>query len=277
MPLYRRLSPTSVLVALALSGLGACTRGFQINQFASSPATLYAAGMREYERKHWDNAVAAFEKLTLELPARDTLLPRAHFYLGRAHARRGENLLAAQSFSRLVESFPDDTLADDALVEAGDAYRRLWRKPVLDAQYGQTAMETYRTLLSLYPNSPLRDRATKGIAQLEEMMAAKDYNAGMFYLRRKAYDSAIIYLRDVTRSFPDTPTARKSYLRLVDAYRAINYKEDITEVCGEMRQSYPNDAEVQRACGPGPTASAPPTGPPARDSAPPPPSGQPRS
>ena len=257
MPLYRRLSPTSVLVALALSGLGACTRGFQINQFASSPATLYAAGMREYERKHWDNAVAAFEKLTLELPARDTLLPRAHFYLGRAHARRGENLLAAQSFSRLVESFPDDTLADDALVEAGDAYRRLWRKPVLDAQYGQTAMETYRTLLSLYPNSPLRDRATKGIAQLEEMMAAKDYNAGMFYLRRKAYDSAIIYFRDVTKNYPTTDRARQAYLRLAAAYREIRYREDLADVCATLRQNYPTDRDVRSTCGGVPAPATP--------------------
>ena len=270
MPRHRRLSPTFAFVALALvlSGLVACARGFQVSQFASSPAQLYAAGMREYDRKHWENAVAAFEKLTLELPARDTLLSRAHFYLGRAHARRGENLLAAQSFSRLVESFPDDTLADDALVEAGDAYRRLWRKPVLDAQYGQTAMETYRTLLSLYPSSPLRDRATRGMGQLAEMMAAKDYNAGMFYLRRKAYDSAVIYFRDVTKNYPTTDRARQAYLRLADAYREIHYREDLADVCATLRQNYPTDRQVRATCGGVP---APVAAPPAAPAAPAPP------
>src|ERR671913_885826 len=183
---FRRLSPTFVLIALALAGPAACSRGFQIAKFQGSTTQLYEVALREYQRKHWDSAIAAFEKLTLDLPARDTLLPRAHYYLGRAHERRGEHLLAAQSFSRLVESFPDDSLADDALLESAEAYKKLWRKPVLDAQYGQTSIETYRSLLSLYPNSPLRDRATKGISELEEWMAAKDYDAGMFYLRRKA-------------------------------------------------------------------------------------------
>lgn len=257
---YRRLRPTLPLLALglALSGLVACARGFQINRYASSPSALYAAGLREYQRKHWDSAVAAFEKLTLELPARDTLLPRAHYYLGKSHGRRGENLLAAQSFSRLVESFPDDSLADDALIESAEAYKRLWRKTVLDAQYGQTSIETYRTLLSLYPNSPLRDRATRGISQLEEWMAAKDYDAGMFYLRRKAYDSAIIYFRDVTTGFPATDKARQSYLRLADAYRAIRYRDDLAEVCSTLRQTYPTDREVRSTCGGVPATAATP-------------------
>ena len=34
------------------------------------------------------NAVAAFEKLTTDLPARDTLLPRAHWFLARAHQQK---------------------------------------------------------------------------------------------------------------------------------------------------------------------------------------------
>src|SRR4030095_3315349 len=49
--------------------------------------TLYGAGLREYQRRHWGNAVAAFEKLTTDLPARDTLLPRAYWYLANAHGR----------------------------------------------------------------------------------------------------------------------------------------------------------------------------------------------
>jgi outer membrane assembly lipoprotein YfiO len=265
----RRLRPTLrrlALSATALAGVVGCARGFQVSQYSSSTTALYQAGLREFNRKHWDNAVAAFEKLTLELPARDTLLPRSQYYLGQAHVHRGENLLAAQAFSRLVESFPDDSLADDALIESAEAYKRLWRKPVLDAQYGQTAIETYRTLLSLYPTSPLRARATKGIAQLEEWMAAKDYNAGMFYLRRKAYDSAIIYFRDVTKSFPATDKARQSYLRLADAYKAIRYRDDLAEVCSTLRQNYPTDREVRSTCGGVPTTAA--TPPPAPQPAP---------
>lgn len=254
-PLFGRFALPLAALAL-IAGLGACAKGFQVNQYAGSNERLYAAGVREIDRHHWDNAVAAFEKLTLDLPARDTLLPRVYFYLGQAHEKKDEHLLAAQSFSRLTEAFPDDSLADDALFESGESYRKLWRKPVLDAQYGQTALATYRTLLSLYPNSPLRERANAAITRLEEMFAIKDYDSGMFYLRRKAFDSAIIYFRDVVKNYPNARHSRAAQLRLVDAYRAIRYKEDATEVCNTLRQSYPGDREVRETCGAAPAAAA---------------------
>lgn len=259
-PLFGR-SALPLAAALLVAAFAACSKGFQVNAYAGSDERLYAAGVREFDRRHWDNAVAAFDKLSLDLPARDTLLPRVYFYLGRAHERKGEHLLAAQSFSRLTEAFPDDSLADDALFESGEAYRRMWRKPVLDAQYGQTALATYRTLLSLYPNSPLRDRATSAITRLEEMFATKDYDSGMFYLRRKAFDSAIIYFRDVVKNYPNARHARDAQLRLVGAYRAIRYKDDAAEVCNALRQSYAGDREVRETCGAGAPAAATTTSP----------------
>lgn len=253
----RSVPSTVALLALAVVvALAACAKGFQVSAFGGSNERLYAAGVREFDRRHWDNAVTAFEKLSVDLPARDTLLPRVYYYLGRAHVGKGENLLAAQSFSRLTESFPDDSLADDALLESGEAYRRLWRKPVLDAQYGQTSLATYRTLLALYPNSALRSRAEAAVARLEEMFATKDYNSGMFYMRRKAFDSAIIYFRDVVKNYPNASKSRQAYLRLVDAYAAIRYKDDVADVCATLHKNYPGDREVRAACGSAPAAAA---------------------
>jgi outer membrane protein assembly factor BamD len=252
MPQPRR-RPAALLGALALAALG--TLGCHSETFNQklqkqpSNEARYRLAMQEYQRKHWDNAIAAFDKLTIELPARDTLLPRCYYYLGMAHVKNGENLLAAQSFTRLPEAFPDDTLADDAIMEAAKAYARLWRRPSLDPQYGQTALSTYRTLLGMYPNSPLRDRATREIARLENMLATKDYEAGMFYLRRKAFDSAIIYFRDVIRNYPSSSRTKDAYLRLVQAYRAIHYRDDAAEACDAVRRSFPTDAAVRRMCG----------------------------
>lgn len=257
MPLIRLSKGTWCLVALV--GL-ACSNAFRPNRYPTNES-LYAASLREYRARRWDGAIAGFDKLTLELPARDSLLSRSHYYLAMAHERKGEHLLAAQSFSRLTETFPDDSLADDALLAAGRSYKEMWRKPTLDPTYGQTALSTYRTLLSLYPNSPLVDDATREIARLEEWFARKDYENGMYYMRRKAYDPAIIYFKDVARLYPNTATARNANLRLVDAYKEIRYREEIREVCAGLHQRYPGDREVVDTCGaaPPPPAVAVPT------------------
>jgi len=243
-----------LLVALMLPA--ACRPTFQLRRYTTDVA-LYQASLREFERRRWDNAVLGFERLTTNLPARDTLLPRAFWYLAKSQQGRREWLLAAQSFTRLVEGFPEDTLADDALLDAARSYRRLWRKPTLDSQYGETALATYRQFLGLYPDSPLTGTATAELGQLEEWFAVKNFEIGQHYLRRKMYDSAIIYFRDVMRLYPSAPTARRAGLRMVHAYRSIRWNDEAKEVCTTLRRNYPTDQEVRLACGDVTAAAAP--------------------
>jgi outer membrane protein assembly factor BamD len=262
-----------VLFAVLLLSLAACHPDFKVATYTTNEA-LYRAGLEEFNHHRWENATTAFEKLTTDLPARDTLLPRSHWYLARAHQERDEWVLAGTSFTHLVESFPDDTLADDAALEAARSYRKLWRRPALDPTYGESAEASYETLIGLFPTSPLIPVAKQELAALQEMFAQKSYLSGMYYLRRKAHDSAIIYFKDVVAKYPEAPTARLAQLRLVDAYKAIHYKDDAADQCAELRRLFPDDAEVRSTCtGVGPPAPStadstkatpPATGPPSR-------------
>ena len=253
MPLYRTLR-LGLLVLSAVAAAG-CSRGFRVNRFRTNEA-LYVAGLAELQKRKWDNAVLAFEKLTFDLPARDTLLPSAQWYLAKAHAGRGEHLLAAQAYNRMAESFATDSLADDALFEAAREYQKMWRKPTLDAQYGEQALSSYQTLLGLYPDTDRKADAEKAIATLQEWFASKDYESGMYYFRRRAYDSAIIYFKDVVENFPQTNKAREAYLRLATSYDEIRYREDKKEVCATLYSKYPTDKEVAELCGAPPSIPA---------------------
>ncbi|GJG88384.1 hypothetical protein tb265_35650 [Gemmatimonadetes bacterium T265] len=240
------------MIVPALVGT-ACASTFDATKY-TNPVDLYRVSAQRMQRRKWDDALAGFDRLASQLPARDTLLPRVYFAQGQAHARKDEHLLAAQAYARIQDAFPDDSLAPEALYEEGREYEQLWNKPSLDPQYGQTALATFRQLLQLYPDSRRVPDATREVANVNQMFAAKDLETGMHYLRRKAYDPALIYFKDVVRLYPGTPAARGAYLRMVQSYKAINYKEEIAETCTEMRRAYARDAEVQRACG---TAAAP--------------------
>src|SRR5256712_10901146 len=98
--------------------------------------------------------------------------------------------------------------------------------------------------------------------QLKEWFSQKDYKNGMFYLRRRAYDSAIIYFKDVIASYPGTRRVPEALLRLVDSYRAIGYAEELKETCANLRQYFPKADGVAARCpadtGDPPRSSGPP-------------------
>jgi outer membrane protein assembly factor BamD len=245
--------PVLFALALAVTG-GACFGSFNTRDYSTS-AALYAAGMKKYRDGKYADAATAFERLTLDLPTRDTLLPLAHWYLGWARLKHDERLLAAQAFIRLSETVPDDTLADDALLMSGRSYRGLWKRPSLDPQYGLLAQTQFRLLIGVYPQSALLDTAQMELKRIDEMFASKDYETGMHYRRRKAYDSAIIFFKDVVKNFPETDRARQAMLRMVEIYRLpeLDYKEDAAEMCDALRAAYPSHPEVVATCKVSPT------------------------
>jgi outer membrane assembly lipoprotein YfiO len=243
------ISRAALAVAIMSVVAIGCGTKLDLKKYNGDNEALYRISLRAFERHNWDDAVVGFEKLTLDLPAHDSLLSRSYYYLAQAHQHKGEHLLAAQSFSRLAESFPDDSLADRSLYNAGKAYEQMWRRPDLDATYGTSALASFEQMVTLYPGSPMAPDGQKQIAHLQEWFATKDYRTGYHYMRRGGYDSAIIYFKDVIKNYPTTGTARTASLRLVDAYRKIKYRDDANDVCAQLRAQYPQDREVKDRCG----------------------------
>lgn len=250
--MIRRLALAAALVAVG------CKPDFDPKIYPSSDK-LFEVGVKQFKAKHWENAAKAFEKLTTDLGVRDPKLPSVYFYLAQSQSNQGMHLLAATTYNRLVDAFPQDTLVDDALYYSGKAYQRLWRKPALDPQYGESAVTAFQSLLTVSPDSPYASRAKTELAKLDEWFAIKDYDTAFLYLKRKAYDSAIIYFKDVIRLHPNAAKTREAYLRLVQAYRAIRYGDDARDTCAAVRKAYPDDKDVRRVCASAP-ATTPATG-----------------
>ncbi len=247
--------PRSFLLALLLIAPLACKPPFDPKTYPSADK-LYQVALAEYKAGRYDNAAKAFEKLTLDLSARDPRLPLAYYYLAQSQAKNGEYLLAAGTYNRLIDAFPQDTIVPEAFYLSGRAYEREWRQPQLDATYGKSAQTAFQSLLTSFPDSRYAPLAKAELGKLDEWFAEKDYDTGYLYLKRKAYDSAIIYFKDVIRLHPHAKKTRDAYLSLLEAYRAIKYTEDARELCDTMRKTYPNDREVLKQCGPAPSTPA---------------------
>ncbi|HXF96810.1 MAG TPA: outer membrane protein assembly factor BamD [Gemmatimonadales bacterium] len=241
MTLARRL-----LVPAALALAAACGRGGP--EVAPRPETLLNEARREFRQGHFRQSLLLFQRLIFELPPGHPDLPEVRYYLAESHFQTGDRVQAASEFRRVADQHPASPYAPLALLRAGDAHLRMWRRPELDPTPGQTALAIYQELAGRYPGTDAAARAQLHVRQLREWFADKAYKNGMFYLRRKAYDSAIIYFKDVVANYPDTPRAPDALLRLVDTYRAIGYGEEREETCAHLRRFYPQAAGLAERC-----------------------------
>ncbi|MGH7701545.1 MAG: outer membrane protein assembly factor BamD [Gemmatimonadales bacterium] len=240
-----------------LAALG-CARSHPTVATAVSPVALTAtAGAvdslwhraeAEFRAGHWDKAATDFERLGLEFTPGDTRRSRATFYLAESYLAQKNHLQATRTFRKVSDETPNDPLAAEALLRAGDAFAELWRRPELDPTYGQTALATYQELLNRYPDDRAAPRAKVRIDQLQERFAFKTYRAALFYFRLKAYDSAILYLKNLAATYPKASVTPAALVKLVDAYRILAYKEDLAETCGYLRKYHPDAPRINEVC-----------------------------
>jgi outer membrane protein assembly factor BamD (BamD/ComL family) len=91
-------------------------------------------------------------------------------------------------------------------------------------------------------------KAKQRIADLEESFATKEFKSAMFYLRLKAYDSAILYLRDLIASYPRASVAPEALVKLIGLYNKLGYTEDANETCGYLRRFHPGAPHTDEVC-----------------------------
>ena len=233
--------------AASLALASACAR-FNPEAFQESTA-LYQASLREFRHGRFMRAQAGFQRLSFELTPRDSLFTLTRFYLAETYFGTRDYVTAAREFRRVSDEAPDDPLAPTALLRAGDSHAQLWRRPQLDPTSGQTALATWQELQGRYPGSEASEISFVRVRALNDAFARKEYETGLFYLRRGGYDSAILYFRALISTYPSSALVPEAFVRLVRAYTAIGYREEREETCQHLAQYYPNRRDVREACG----------------------------
>jgi len=244
-------------VCMVLSG-AAC--GGKKNDTAApqvQPEVEIARGMQLFRRGQFRKAQLVFQRLTFEFSVTQEELAQARYYLAECNFQLGDYVQAASDFRKVADEFSTTQYAATALLRAGDANLKLWHRPELDPSYGETALAIYQELAGRYPETDAAARARLHVRKLENQFAEKAYKTGNFYMRRKAYDSAIIYFKDVIANYPGAQRAPDALLRLVDAYRAIGYTQEMQETCEHLRRFYPSAPRLAVSCPAAASAASP--------------------
>lgn len=218
---------------------------------ASAPVVLdsvWTLAEQAFHKGKWGAAQKQLDRASPIMGATDPRYLRLHFYQAEILFVQGSQLQAVREFRRVADERPEDPLAPEALLRAGDAYADLWRRAELDPTYGETARTVYQEVISRYGGTPAAARATLRISELAEKFALKEYKSALFYFKFKAYDSAILMLRGLIATYPRATVVPDALEHLVRAYQILKYPEDVKETCAYITQYHPAPSGPRRFC-----------------------------
>ena len=107
----------------------------------------------------------------------------------------------------VVNKYPNDSIADNALYQAGYVRMREMREGSYDKASAQKAREAFEDFIYRYPQSEKVPQARENIKSLEGGVSKGSLDIAKYYDKMKQHKAAVIYYNDVIKQQPGTPDA----------------------------------------------------------------------
>ena len=205
---------------------------------------LYETGKSYHAEKKYDRAIEALQRLLLQDPNH----PKAdsgQYLIGDSYFRQKRYLTAGAEFLRLAQNRPAGELADDSRYRACESYYNLSPRAELDQEYTIQAIDQCRSVVLLYPGSPFAPKATTLVRELRDKLAIKELLTAEYYFKRKAYDSAIVYLDHLLTAYRGARVEPEALLMLFRSHMKLGDIEEAESIRDRLVREYPDTRAAQ--------------------------------
>jgi outer membrane protein assembly factor BamD len=125
---------------------------------------------------------------------------------------------AEQEYKDFITFFPNTPEAAEAQMKVGDIYFQQMQKPDRDPQNVMHAETEYRQMIQQFPDSPLIPRAKQRLRDVQEVLAARQFEIGQFYAAHENWSATIARLQTVADNYPLFSHSDQTLITLGDAY-----------------------------------------------------------
>jgi outer membrane protein assembly factor BamD len=146
---------------------------------------------------------------------------RAKLAVGDTWFKEGGTAALTQAeaeYKDFITYFPQSPEAAEAQMKVADIYYQQMEKPDRDYTNAQRAEEEYRNMLNQFPDSSLVPRAKQKLRDVQEVLAERETQVGLYYGSRENFPASIARLQTVVDTFPLYSKSDQALLGIGDAY-----------------------------------------------------------
>ena len=187
---------------------------------------------RQPDKELFDKAMIAMKKGRYDVARLDlqTMLNtypdseyrmRAKLAVGDTWFKEGGTAALTQAeaeYKDFITFFPDAPEAAEAQMKVGDIYYEQMEKPDRDYTNAQNAEREYRSMINLFPDSSLAPRAKQKLRDVQEVLAERETEIGLYYGSRENYTASVARLKTVVDTYPLYSKSDLALLGIGDAY-----------------------------------------------------------
>jgi outer membrane protein assembly factor BamD len=222
------------LASLVLSGVVAQAREkkpkHKKQDLSANP--LANVNSKQPDKELFDKAMIALKKGRFDVARLDlqTMLNtypdseyrmRAKLAVGDSWFKEGGTAALTQAESEykdFITFFPDAPEAAEAQMKVGDIYYQQMEKPDRDFNNAISAEKEYRTMINMFPDSTLNPRAKQKLRDVQEVLAERETQIGVYYEAKENYSAAIARLETVVDTYPLYSKSDQALIAIGDAY-----------------------------------------------------------
>ena len=223
------------LVALVLGGVSAQAKEKQPKHKKNqdlSANPLANVNSRQPDKELYDKAMAALKKGRFDVARLDlqTMLNtypeseyrmRAKLSVGDSWFKEGGTAALTQAeaeYKDFITFFPQAPEAAEAQMKVADIYYQQMEKPDRDYTNAQRAEQEYRNMINSFPDSTLVHRAKQKLRDVQEVLAERETQIGLYYGSRENFTASIARLQTVVDTYPLYSKSDQALLGIGDAY-----------------------------------------------------------
>ena len=181
---------------------------------------LFDKAMLALKKGRYDVARLDLQTLLNTYPETEYAM-RAKLAIGDTWYKEGGSAALTQAESEykdFITFFPNTPEAAEAQMKVGDIYFQQMEKPDRDPANVIHAEQEYRTMIQDFPDSPLVPRAKQRLRDVQEVLAQRQFEIGVFYSSRENYPASIARLQTVADTYPYFSRSDMTLITLGDAY-----------------------------------------------------------
>jgi len=224
-----------------------------------SADAIYADAKELMSDGNWDRAAKMYEKLEAKYPY-GRYAQQAQLEIAYCYYKMGEQAQAGAAIERFIKVHPNHPNVDYAYYMKGVIYftelqgiAGLIAKQDMterDPQAQVTSFESFKELVTRFPNSKYAEDARDRMAYLINSLAAHEMHVARYYQSRGAYLAAANRAQNVIKNFPTAPAVEESLAILIYSYDQLGMKDLSADSRRVLELNYPKSPYLADAAPP---------------------------